>query len=74
MNEETKNWEDSIVAEVREIRETHARQFNYDLRAIVRDLMEKQRQREAEGVKFVTFLSPEEQSRNLSDASQSNLK
>jgi hypothetical protein len=29
-------WEDPIVEEVRKVREAHAVQFNYDLRAIVR--------------------------------------
>ncbi|MBE9117273.1 hypothetical protein IQ249_15335 [Lusitaniella coriacea LEGE 07157] len=73
MNEETKIWEDPIVAEVRAIREAHARQFNYDLTAIVEDLMQKQRQREAEGVRFVTFPPPGERTQNPSDTSQSNL-
>lgn len=74
MNEKTKIWVDPIVAEVRDIRETHARQFNYDLTAIVEDLMKKQRQREAEGVRFVTFPFPGERTRNSFDTSQSNLK
>jgi hypothetical protein len=34
--------DDPIVAEVRKAREDYARQFNYDLDAICRDLEEKQ--------------------------------
>ena len=33
---------DPIVAEVRERREAYARKFNYDLRAICRDLKEQE--------------------------------
>ncbi len=35
-------WEDPIVAEVRKVREEHAARFNYDLRAIFRDLKEQE--------------------------------
>jgi hypothetical protein len=42
--------EDPIVAEVRAARDAYARQFNYDLKAIVRDLRERQ---QAEGRKVV---------------------
>jgi hypothetical protein len=34
---------DPIVAEVREVRERHAAQFNYDLDAIYRDLKEREK-------------------------------
>ncbi len=34
---------DPIVEEVRKVREAHAAEFNYDLRAIYRDLKEKER-------------------------------
>jgi hypothetical protein len=34
--------DDPIVAEVRQARENYARQFGYDLRAIGRDLQQKQ--------------------------------
>lgn len=59
MNNKTKTWEDLIVAEIRSIRDAHARKFNYNLVAIVDDLMKKQRQREAQGRKFVTFSPPD---------------
>ena len=35
-------WEDPIVAEVRKIREAHAAQFNYDLKAIYQDLKQQE--------------------------------
>ena len=35
---------DSIVAEVRQVREAYAKQFNYDVYAMWRDLQERQRQ------------------------------
>ena len=36
-------WVDPIVEEVRKAREAHAAKFNYDLRAIYRDLKEKEK-------------------------------
>jgi len=36
-------WIDPIVEEVRKVREAHAARFNYDLRAIYRDLKEKEK-------------------------------
>ncbi len=45
-------WEDPIVKEVREEREAHAAQFNYNLEAIFQDI---KRQEEASGRTFVTF-------------------
>ena len=36
-------WVDPIVEEVRKVREAHAAKFNYDLRAIYRDLKEKEK-------------------------------
>jgi hypothetical protein len=44
--------DDPIVAEVRAARDAYARQFNYDLDAICRDLQQKQRER---GTKVVSF-------------------
>jgi hypothetical protein len=44
--------EDPIVDEVRKIRQEYARQFNYDLDAICKDLQEKQA---ASGRKIVSF-------------------
>ena len=43
---------DSVVREVREIREAYARQFGYDLKAICRDL---KAQEQASGRKIVSF-------------------
>lgn len=51
--------EDPIVAEVRGARDAYARQFNYDLRAIVRDLRGRQ---QAEGRKVVRL--PPKQTKN----------
>jgi hypothetical protein len=45
-------WKDPIVEEVRRIRQQHAKQFNYDLRAIVDDL---RKQQEQSGRKYVRF-------------------
>ena len=47
-------WNDPIVEEVREVRNEHAKKFNYDLQAILADL---QKQQKASKRKFVT-LSP----------------
>ena len=43
---------DAIVDEVRKAREDYARQFNFDLDAICRDLRQKQ---QTAGVRVVTF-------------------
>ncbi len=37
-------WQDPIVEEVRRWREQYAAEFNYDLKAICRDLREKQKE------------------------------
>jgi len=37
-------WEDPIVAEVRKARDDYAKQFDYDLDAIFRDLKKKEQQ------------------------------
>jgi len=39
-------WHDPVVEEVRAIRDAYARQFNYDIDAICRDLREKELRRE----------------------------
>jgi hypothetical protein len=41
---------DSIVAEVRQVREAYAKQFNYDIYAMWRDLKERQRKSGRNGV------------------------
>ena len=43
---------DPIVDEIRRIRDAHAARFNYDIRAIVRDLQEKQKR---SGRKYVSY-------------------
>jgi len=45
-------WNDPIVEEVRNVREAHARKFNYDLQAIVADLKKQQK---VSGKEFVTL-------------------
>jgi hypothetical protein len=50
-NEELWN-EDLIVAELRQIREEHAAQFNYDIRAIVHSLQQEDAQ---SGCQLVSF-------------------
>ena len=44
--------DDPILAEIRAFREEYARRFNYDLRAIVKDLRTRQ---EESGRKIVSF-------------------
>lgn len=39
-------WEDPIVAEVRAVRDAHARKFNYDLDAIFADIKNSERARQ----------------------------
>ena len=43
LKSKTKRWVDPIVAELRRIREAHAKKFNYDLSAIFRDFEEYER-------------------------------
>jgi len=43
---------DPIVEEVRRVRHEHAARFNYDLKAIYRDLKEQER---ASGLRYVRF-------------------
>jgi hypothetical protein len=47
-------WHDPIVEEVRAIRDAYAKQFNYDLEAIYRDLKEQ----EARSGRVVVSLPP----------------
>ena len=39
-------WEDSIVEEVRKIRDAHARRFDYELQAIYDDLKKQEKRSE----------------------------
>ncbi len=41
--DELMSWSDPIVEEVRRVREAYAARFNYDLRAIYRDLKEREK-------------------------------
>ncbi len=45
-------WQDEIVEEIHRIRETHAKSFNYDLRAMFADWQKKQN---SSGRKVVTL-------------------
>jgi hypothetical protein len=45
-------WIDPIVEEVRKVRDAHAKQFNYDLKAIYSDL--KQREQDS-GRRYVSL-------------------
>ena len=45
-------WKDPIAEEVRRVRNDHAARFNYDLKAIYRDLKEQER---ASGRRYVRF-------------------
>ena len=46
------SWSDPIVEEVRRARDAYAARFNYDLRAIFRDLKEKEKR---SGRKLVSY-------------------
>ena len=45
-------WQDPIVSEVRQIREAHAAEFNYDLRAIVAALKKAEQESNRKTVAF----------------------
>jgi hypothetical protein len=45
-------WQDPIVTEVRQVREAHAAQYNYDLQAIYRALKEQEERSQRERVSF----------------------
>jgi hypothetical protein len=45
-------WKDPIVEEVRRVRNEHAARFNYDLKAIYRDLKEQERTSGRRHVRF----------------------
>jgi hypothetical protein len=47
------SWSDPIVDDVRRVRDAYAARFNYDLRAIYRDLKEQEKR---SGRKFVSFV------------------
>lgn len=66
MSEEYQIWEDPIVAEVRAVREAHAKRFDYDLDRIAEDLRAKRQRWEAMGVQFIDSLERTWQTRSLS--------
>jgi hypothetical protein len=45
-------WQDPIVTEVRQVRETHTAQYNYDLRAIYNALKEQEQRNPSPKVSF----------------------
>ena len=47
-------WKDPVVEEIRAVRDEYARQFNYNIEAICRDL----REQEARGDREVVALPP----------------
>ncbi len=49
----TTPWDDPIVAEIRAVREAHARKFNYDLNAIFEDIKRHEEELRRQGYKFV---------------------
>ena len=60
------SWEDPIVKEVRKVRDTYAKRFNYDLDAIYRDLKAKERR----GGRVVVPCPAKEATVNSSDEAQ----
>ena len=53
MTEENgKQWTDPIVGEVRKARDEYSKQFNYDVRAMVKDLQEKEKEGASKGRKY----------------------
>ncbi len=55
-------WEDVIVEEVRQVRDRHAKQFNFDLWAIYQDLQ----QQEIEGQRKLVVLPAKKRRRTAS--------
>ena len=68
-------WRDSIVEEVRAIRETYAKQFDYDIEAIYRDL---KKQEAHSGRKFISLppkrIEPVKQKDRVHGAESSRLR
>ena len=52
-------WEDSIVTEVRQIKEVHAESFGFDLDAIIDYYVDRQEELKKEGRKFIESSSSE---------------
>lgn len=49
-------WQDEILEELHQIREEHAKSFNYDMKAICKDW---RRQQAESGKQFVTLSPPQ---------------
>jgi len=58
-------WSDPMVDEVRRVRDAYAARFNYDLRAIYRDLKEKEKRNGREVVTCAENSTRVEPSRSL---------
>ena len=48
-------WKDPIVEDIRQLRDTYAARFDYDLEAIARDLVEQQERLQQEGWTVVSL-------------------
>jgi hypothetical protein len=55
-------WNDPIVEETRKLRDEYARQFKYDLRAILKDLQEKEKKHKERMVSLEKTAEQETQS------------
>jgi hypothetical protein len=51
-------WSDPIVEEVRRVRDAYAARFNYDLRAIYRDLKEQEKRSGRKVVSYAIDAAP----------------
>ncbi|MDD1413145.1 hypothetical protein MEN41_00310 [Dolichospermum sp. ST_con] len=49
-------WKDPIVEEIRQTREAHSRQFNYDLKAIYKDLKEQEKKSKRQFASYTQLL------------------
>ena len=56
----TKVWEDPIVAEVRKVKEQLAAKFNFDVRAMLLDQMEREK---TSGRRYVDLSKPRRKTR-----------
>jgi hypothetical protein len=55
-------WNDPIIEETRKLRDEYARQFNYDLWAMLKDLQEKEKKHKEKIVSFEKISKDETQS------------
>jgi hypothetical protein len=67
-------WKDPVVEEVRAIRDAYAKQFNYNLEAIYRDLKEQEAKSGWEVVSFPPKrIEPEKRTRPASESEEEAL-